>query len=166
MTVIRRPGTTSAAVLIGLSLSLAAAQVIAPKWSRRVGLDVWNYTALREQQHQAAEERDEIAARGEEAAARRAAGNQIAAELIAGTISLPAAADELAEVFQQDKGVRLVLECLHSTAPTERHRFARHAIDRVGNLLHDEPARLSAVTARLEAEYRAMCASPDAPHAR
>ena len=166
MTVIRRSGTTSAAVLIGLSLSLAAAHALAPNWCRRAGLDVWNYTALREQQRQAAEERDEVAARGEEAAARRAAGNQIAAELIAGTIGLPTAADELAEVFRQDQGMRLVLEHVHYTAPTERHRFARHAIDRVGNLLCDDPARLSAVKARLEAEYRAMCASPDAPHAR
>jgi hypothetical protein len=166
MTAIRRSGTTSVAVLIGLSLSVATAHAIAPGWSRRVGLDVWNYTALQEQYNQAAEERDEILTRGEESAARRGAANQIAAELIAGTISLPTAADELAEVFRQDRGVRVVLENIHHSAPTERHRFALHAIDRVGCLLRDDPARLGAVTARLEAEYRTMCASPEAPHAR
>jgi hypothetical protein len=166
MTVIRRSGATSAAVLIGLSLSLAAAHAIAPNWSRRAGLDVWNYSALKEQYNRAAEERAEVLARGEEAAARRAAGNQIVAELIAGTISLPTAADELAEVFSLDNGMRMVLEHVHDTVPTERLRFARHAIDRVGIVLHDDPARLAAVRTRLEAEYRAMCPSPDAPHAR
>ena len=49
MTVIRRPGTVSAAVLVGLVASLVSAHVIAPEWSRSAGLDVWNLPSLEAQ---------------------------------------------------------------------------------------------------------------------
>jgi hypothetical protein len=162
MTTIRRPGAASAAVLIALSTTLVTAHAVAPEWARRTGLDVWNYAALQEQYRTAVEEQAEVEAYGERAASRREAGNQIAGELILGTTSLPKAADELMEIFRHDSGTRVTLETLHYTAPTERHRFARHAIDRVRSILCDEPERLAPVLARLEAEYRAMCA-PESP---
>ncbi len=164
MTAIRRPGAASAAVLIGLSVSLVTVHLLAPEWSRRAGLDVWNLAAVEGDYRAAAEHRDDIMASEGQAVARRAAGNQIAAKLIAGTTTLPTAAAELLEVFQQDTGMRLVLETFHSGAPTERHLFALHGIDRVKALLCDDPAQCEAVVARLEVEYRAMCASPESPH--
>ena len=162
MTAIRRPGTASAAVLIALSLSVATAHAIAPDWSRRAGLDVWNLSALERQYQSAAEHRADIDAEAERAASRRLAANQIAAKLTNEPHTLPTAADELAEVFQYDPGVLTTLAVYHTAARTERHLFARHAIDRVSRLLADEPARRTAVLARLEKEYRAMYTSPEA----
>ena len=89
MTAIRRPGAASAAVLIVLSASLVTAHAFAPEWSRRAGLDVWNLAALEGQYRDAAAERTDVAARADRAAARRAAGNQIAAQLIDGAATLP-----------------------------------------------------------------------------
>lgn len=165
MTAIRRPGAASGTVLVALSASLVLAHAIAPDWSRRVGMDVWNYAALEEQYHAAADEHAEVMAHEERSTSRRAAANQVAAKLIANSTSLPAAADELAEIFREDEGMRIVLEAMHRDAHTERHVFARHAIHRVRAVLVDEPARRDAAVARLEAEYRAMCAAPESPRA-
>jgi hypothetical protein len=165
MTAIRRPGVASVAVLLGLCASLATAHTIAPDWSRSAGLDVWNLSALKEEYRCATEERAEMQSREERAVARRAAGNQIAAKLVTNTIALPVAADELSEVFQQDDGTRGMLKTLFPNAPGERHRFARHAIDRVVVLLANDPVQRAAVVARLETEYRAMCAPPESPRA-
>ncbi len=163
MTAIRRPGASSVTVLTALSVSLTLAHAIAPDWSRRVGLDVWNYAALEAEYRTAIDERAEVLSRAERAAARRAAGNQVAAKLVTNSITLPTAADELIEVFRQDEGMGIVLELLHQNAPTVRHVFARHAIDRVHSILVEDPAQRDAVVARLEVEYRAMCAAPESP---
>lgn len=165
MTAIRRPGAASAAVLIVLSASLVTAHALAPEWSRRAGLDVWNLAALEGQYRDAAAERADVAARADRVAARRTAGNQIAAQLIDGTATLPAAAADLSEVFGRDQGMRTVLVMFHPAVPTERHLFARHGIDRVATLLDEDPGRRAAVVARLEAEYRAMGAAPESPPA-
>ena len=100
----------------------------------------------------------------EQSAARRTAANQITVQLIARTITLPVATDELIEVYREDMGMNVVLETIHPGAHTARERFARHAIDRACGLLRDDPAQRDAVVAHLEAEYRAMCASPESPH--
>lgn len=165
MTTIRRPGAASAAVLVGLSASLMVAHAVAPNWSRRVGLDVWNLAALEAEYRAAADEQADVVSQAERASARRAAGNQVAAKLITGSVTLPEAAVELIEVFRQDEGMRVSLGVIHKGAPTVRHVFARHAIDRVRALLVDEPDRRGAVVARLEVEYRAMCAPPESPRA-
>lgn len=163
MTVTRRPGAASAAVLLALGASLVAAHLIAPEWSRRTGLDVWNAASANEQLRRATDERDEVQNGAERAASRRETANQIAAQLAAGHITLPAATDELLEVFHDDVGMKCVLETINPGAPTERHRFARHAIERVKLLPSGDPTRRTAVVERLEADYRAMCPSPDAP---
>jgi hypothetical protein len=165
MTAIRRPGTTSAAVLIGLGAALATAHALAPEWSRRAGLDVWNLAALEEGRRAAAEERAEVEAHAGRVAARRAASNDVVARLVAGTLDLPTAGDELLEVYRNDDGTRLIVELRHRAVPTERHRYARYAIERADWFLNDEPDRRPAVRARLEAEYRAMCVSPESPRA-
>jgi hypothetical protein len=165
MTTIRRPGAASVAVLLGLSASLATAHAVAPDWSRHAGLDVWNLSALQEEYRVAIEERAEMRSRAERAIARRSAGNQITGKLIANAIALPVAADELSEVFHQDTGAQSVLKAMYPEAPSERHLFARHAIDRVKAILVDDPVQRTAVLARLEIEYRAMCVPPESPHA-
>ena len=163
MTAIRRPGTASAALLVGLSLSLVAAHAVAPDWSRRAGLDVWNIASLERAYENAAEEQADVYALEERATARRAAANQVATELIADPTRLPTAADELSEVFRQDSGMRFVLKSLFPAAPSERHVYARHAISRIEYLLKHDPARRAAVLARLEAEYASLGTAPASP---
>ncbi len=163
MTVTRRPGAASAAVLLALGASLVAAHLIAPEWSRRTGLDVWNAASANDLLLRATDERDAVQTDADRAASRRETANQIAAQLIDGDTTLPAATDEMLEVFRDDVGMKCVLETINPDAQTERHRFARHTIERVKRVLPDDPARRAAVVERLEAEYCAMCPSPDAP---
>jgi hypothetical protein len=165
MTAIRRPGTASVVVLLGLGGSLVAAHALAPEWSRRTGLDVWNLSADEARLRAAIEDRAEVEAFAERAARRREAANQVATKLIVGATTLPAAADEIAEIFYGDSTVALVFANAYPDAPTERHRVARHTIDRVKHLLEEDPVRCAVVVGRLEAEYRALLNSPESPHA-
>lgn len=165
MTTIRRPGAASAAVLVGLSLSLVAAHAIAPDWSRRAGLDVWSLPALEREHLNVAEERDDVEAKAEQAARRRETADQLAAQLISGTITLPTATDEIHKIFCEDVGMVITLAHTHRDAPTERLHFARHTIERAARLLLDEPARCAALRARLEVEYREMLAAHESPAA-
>jgi hypothetical protein len=166
MKTIRRPGAASAAVLVGLTASLVAANALAPDWSRRAGLDVWHLPALERERLTIAEERDEIDAKTERCARRREAANQIAAQLVAGAIALPTATAEIHNLYREDEGVTITLVDTYPAAPTDRLRFARHTIERAERFLREEPApRQEAVRARLEAEYREMAAVHDSPAA-
>jgi hypothetical protein len=162
MNTIRRPGASSAAVLLGLSASFAIAHVCSPEWSHRTGLDVWNYSSDSATLRDATEMRAKVVADGEAAAQRRVAANQIASELASGAITLSVATDEVMEVFQEDPAITTVLEGVYRSASSERHRFACHMIERVRRFLEDDPERLAAVAARLQCEYEALSGSPDA----
>lgn len=163
MSAIRRPGAASAAVLIGLTTSLLVAHAVAPKWSRRAGLDVWNIPTLEADYRAAGEELADMDAHAERSARRRETATQIATQLAAGDTTLAAATDAIRTVFADDRGLPTALEFEYRDIPSERLRFARHVIDRVGRLLNEDPSRLVEVTARLEAEYRAMAAEGSAP---
>lgn len=164
MTAIRRPGAASATVLLALATGLVAAHALAPGWSRRAGLDVWNLAEAQRTHRCALEDAAAADERAERAARRRAVANQLAADLVAGTAALAPAADRLRALFDDDPGVLVSLEIAHPGARTPRLRFARHAIDRATRSLAGDPARRGAVTARLEAEYRALAArEPSAP---
>ena len=166
MTAIRRPGAASAAVLIGLTASLFAAHTIAPQWSRRAGLDVWNLSAEQELWRTATRERADVDAQDERARRRREVAAQVAARLTAGELSLPAAADELMELFRTDAGTCVALSTVYLGMPSERHMFARNAIDRAARHLEGDSARRAALLARLEAEYREMCTGTVSPAPR
>jgi hypothetical protein len=164
MTAIRRPGATSVAVLFVLGASLVTAQVLAPEWVRGAGLDVWNLPSAEADLRTAVEERNAVNSAEERRARCREAANQIAAQLAAGAIPLPAAADQIAEMFRGDNGPNVAIRAAYPTAPTDRHRFARHAIDRVKRVLSDEPDRCAAAVAVLECEYVALGAPSDVRH--
>jgi hypothetical protein len=165
MTAIRRPGASSAAVLFGLAVTLVVAHVIAPEWSRRTGLDVWNLPSANSALRAATEEREEVEAFGDRSVRRREAANQISSQLASGTITLATATDEIMEVFHQDQGMPILLQSHFPAAPTVRHRFALHTIQRTKRFLSDDPDRCAVVTARLEKEYRELLGSPDGPTA-
>ena len=164
MTTIRRPGAASAAVLVGLSVSLVAAHALAPDWSRRAGLDVWSLPALERERLNVTEERHDVEAKAIESARRRETANQIAVQLISGAITLPTATDEIHKIFCEDVGMVVTLAHTHPAAPTDRLRFARHTIERAARLV-EEPDRSAALRARLEGEYREMAAVHDSPAA-
>jgi hypothetical protein len=156
MTALRRPGVPSATVLLGLAAGFAAAHLLAPDWSRRAGLDVWNLPSARAALVAAAEEREEVVAYGERSARRREAANQIATQLAVGRVTLSAAADQINEVFRDDSGMSYVLVTVYPEAPSPRHRFALHAIERVRRVLSEEPDRAAGVLACLQDEYRTL----------
>ncbi len=165
MTTMRRSGAVSVTALVGLSLSLAAAHTLAPEWSRRAGLDVWNLPSLQKEYRQADEDRAEVEAFGDRAAKRREIADHITRKLANG-MPLAAATEELMELYQDDQGMLTTLESLYRVAPTARHRFALHAIERTQRLFRDDPERWKAVSARLHAEYKVFDASPESPHSR
>lgn len=164
MSAIRRPGAASATVLVGLATSLVVAHAAAPDWSRRAGLDVWNVAAVEQERRAAAEQQDEVEARGERAARRREMANGLATHLAAGTLNLGRATDEVRELFADDPGITVSLSVSYPGMPTERLLFARHMIERTSRLLDDSP-RSAFTRARLEAEYREMAAAPESPAA-
>jgi hypothetical protein len=158
MHVFRRPGVVSTAILLSLTLSFAAAHAIAPKWSREAGLDVWNLPALHAELKEAAEERSNVVEHEEQSAKRRETANHIAMKLADG-FALSDGADELVQVFQNEAGVVATLKAMYPNAPSVRHLFALHAIDRVKRVVHD-PARCQTAVARLETEYKTLEGSP------
>lgn len=154
MSSLRRPGTISAAVLVALVLTFAAAHTIAPEWTHRVGMDVWNLPAMDQQLRQAQEGRDEILELEQKSMQRREAANRVAWKLIDG-MPLTQAADELLILFQDDQGVIITLESNFPNTPSRRHLFALHAIDRAKRFLKD-PQQYQSVVTRLEEEYKSI----------
>lgn len=164
MVAIRRPGTASAATLVGLCAALAAAHLLAPGWCRRAGLDVWNYPALVADREAADDERGEVEAKAERCARRRAAADQSAARLVTGDVPLAAVAADLLALFAAEPGSVSALGMYNPEVRDPRLLYARHAIFRACRLLAADPAREAAVRARLEAEYRVLDAEWGAGH--
>lgn len=159
MTAVRRPGATSVATLLALAFGLVAVNALAPKWAASVGADLWNAPAARADHRQAVAETEATNEYAEMWAERRARANQCAAALAAGTIDLGTAADELHATLGSDAGYTTVLRSAFGPQSSERHVFARHAIERV---LRNEPdaARRAALEERLEAEFAVMTCAP------
>ncbi|MBP3959555.1 hypothetical protein J8F10_30290 [Gemmata sp. G18] len=156
MATIRRPGAASAAVLVGLSISMVGAHMVAPKWSRRMGLDVWNFAAVEAEQRQVADERDEIESKGEGSARRRVLADQFAARLATRDADLATTAVIMRDLFREHPGSRLTLETMYPSVRDSRLLYARHTINRVERLLLNDPTQCETVLARLEAEYREL----------
>lgn len=152
--VARRAGTVSAATLSALVLSLVCTDLLAPRWVRAVGLDVWNIGALH----------DEVRGHDEQAAIVEAqririireseASGRIAEQLAAGKLSLAEAVNELEPTLRQ----RVGFECAWPSdpPPTFRHAVGRYAITRVEADLTNDPDRQATVVARLKVEYDAL----------
>jgi hypothetical protein len=156
---VRHPGVASTAILLGIGAGLVSCSALAPDWSRRVGLDVWNMGAEEQNYRSAVERKEYLGATGDEHIARRAAARSVALKLIDGSETLSAAADQLSAIFRPDRGWCVALELHYPAVPDERHRFARSAIERVRGLL-DDPTESARVLHRLEEEYRAIPPAP------
>lgn len=159
MTAVRRPGTASAVTLLALAAGLVLVNAVAPEWAASVGADVWSAPAARAEHTRAVGETEAMNEHADRCAECRLRANQCAAALAAGTIDLASAADELNRILSPMSGYRSLLENVYGPQPTERHLFARHAIERVQR---NEPdaARRAELTERLEAEFAAMTCAP------
>ena len=156
MTVIRRPGTASATLLVGFTVSVFAAHLVAPEWSRRAGLDVWNLAEAERAHQSAVEDRAELNLTEQRLLRRIEAADHVALRLAAGDLALPAAADELAALYREQHAAVAALELHHADVTDRRRLFALHAIERATRLLEGDPPRRAAVLARLEREYHGM----------
>jgi hypothetical protein len=157
MTVIRRPGIVSVATLAAVTATLVAAQAVAPGWVRSAGLDVWNLAAVEAGYRTAADHRADLAAAHDHFLRQVAASDQVVGLLIDGRLPLAAAAEELELINRGRPGFYEMLQFHHSGAGSDRRALAaRYAIVKVGRRLAADPARLAAVSARLEAELQTM----------
>ena len=154
MTVLnRRPGAASVTTLGVLSLAVSVAQLVAPRWSERAGLDVWNYSALvAEGEHEAARRADlgDVHARLHE---QSAAADHVAGRVIDGRLSLAEASAEVERINADRPSFRDGLLASYPEATTHPRRLAAYVMHKVTQRLLDDPARRAEVLGRLQAEY-------------
>src|SRR5262245_30787824 len=155
MTTVRRAGTVSAATLSGLALALALAQLAAPDWTSRAGLDVWNFRAAVDFARSVRARNGELRAYEDQFHQELDLADHLTDRLAAGTISLAEATDVMQPILEARAGFDLVSRT-HYHAPTPRKGAARYLILRVSRLLAGDPERWAPASARLEAEYAAL----------
>jgi hypothetical protein len=155
MTTVHRAGTVSTVALSALGLVLGAAQSIAPRWVKHVGLDMWNLPGLRASTQEAHEKSEELQLEQERLDRSIEAGEHVAVRLIAGTITLAQATDELEPHLRARPGFDEIHKFAYQTK-TLRQGVARYVVNRATWLLDNDPSRRAAVSARLEAEFVAI----------
>ena len=151
----RRTGAVSAAALSGLVLTLGLAQVVAPEWVKRVGLDVWNLHGLRAEARAGAKKDAELRVQREKLRREVELSEHIGVRLADGSLTLAEATDELEPILRDRTGFDTTRIFAYN-APTFRRGVARYAITKVHELLAPDPTRLAGVSARLEAEYAGL----------
>jgi len=155
MNALRRTGTTSAAVLSGLVLTLGLTHASAPEWSRRAGLDVWNLADARASLWEISEESTRLGEESEQLRESIEAAEHITTRLIAGELTLSRATDLVEPLMRERPGFRWYATPTY-TAPTFRLSVARYLIDHVQRTERIHPGRLAEFNVQLQAEYEAM----------
>jgi hypothetical protein len=155
MTTAHRPGAASALVLTALLATLGAAQLIAPQWVKRVGLDFWNLAELRASRVQASKASETINEEGERLRHGIEITERLATQLMEGRTTLKRAVDELEPLMRERTGFACVCETAHNTTNL-RVGTARHLMLHVKRLLSESPSQPRGVLERLEAECAAL----------
>jgi hypothetical protein len=155
MTTVHRAGTVSTVALSALGLVLGAAQSIAPRWVKHVGLDVWNFPSLCASTQEAREQTEELRLDQERMDMSIEAGEHVAVRLVAGTMTLAQAIDELEPLLRARPGLDDIHRIAYQTK-SPRQGVARYIVNRATRLLDNDPSRRAAVSARLEAEFAAV----------
>ncbi len=150
----RRTGAASALALTGLTLILGLVHLIAPRWTKQVGLDLWNLAAVCEERRATDEETIEVQAKQERMFHQIALTDNVALRVIDGSLTLAAAVDELEPLFRDQPCFAIAFESYQP--PTYRHGIAQYIIRKVRHQLEDDPSRCDPVCARLEAEYASI----------
>lgn len=149
----RRSGGTTLAALAAFAGMFALVHVFAPQWARAAGLDVWEMDrAVAHFQHEKQRKR-ELEDVMEHLSVQIAARDAVVLALIEDRIAFDAAVKEMDEITRDRTELDDVLQLLHTEAHTHEERIARYTIAKVQAKLENDPARLAAVTARLEAAY-------------
>jgi hypothetical protein len=152
----RRPGIASVATLAGIVLTLGLAHLAAPEWSRAAGLDVWNVADARAELDRTLTRGREIEAQNEHMLDQIRGSSGVAARLAAGRLTLAAAVAEAEAVNADRPGWADGLLAAHYAVPTHRQRVARYLIAKVEFRYRADPSGWAPLSARLEAEYRAL----------
>src|SRR5437899_2160387 len=132
MSVFRRTGMTTVAVLVGIVLVLVAVFAAAPAWARGAGLDVWNLGSAKADQAAAADRRNELEDQHDRLWQQVSAGDLVVDRLIEGKVGLAEAVEELAQINADRPGFVVGLRCHHrelKDAP-ERELIALYAVDK------------------------------------
>ncbi len=162
MTVIRhRPGFASVASLGVITLGVVAFHAVAPNWSKRFGLDVWNYSYYEADQRQTAHERKNLEVSHDRLRRQIEACDRIAGRLVAGELTLAEAAEDASRVNSDRPGFDDCLQIEHPHAGTERLRAARYIMVRARFYMIDrrDTSREVEVMERLEEDYRKLAAA-------
>jgi hypothetical protein len=155
MTTLHRAGTVSTLALSGLAVVFGVSHTLAPEWTRRIGLDVWNLPSLRATAAQVEEESVETNAKSERLFQSIEAADHIIARLVAGNITLLQATDELEPLMLHRDGFDIVWEHYYK-AKTFRDGVTRYAMERSLRMLTDDPVHKAQVSLRLDTEFAAM----------
>jgi hypothetical protein len=152
----RRTGLASVATLAALTLTVGGVHALAPDWSRRMGVDVWNLPCLEAERVQKDALGDELEAHGERTFRQIEASERVAAELAAGRVSLADAVVELERVNSSRSALLAGQRAFHPDAGDDRELVARYAVSKALRIFRDDSTRRTEVMPRLEAEYRAL----------
>lgn len=152
----RRTGIVSVATLGAITLTVGLAHVTAPGWVRAAGLDVWNTAAERADLNASLARGDQLDFVHERTHQQITLAWGIVSQLEAGRITLVQAVDELDELNADRSSWADGLIFAHHGVPTHRQRVALYAIGKLERQYQDDPSKWLPLSARLEAEYRAM----------
>jgi hypothetical protein len=150
-----RAGTVSAATLLWLALTLTVAHTLAPRWSRKVGLDIWNLNAAVSNLQTVRDAADRLRVQEEQLRQEFELADGLTALLATGNLSLAAATDLLQPSLQSRPGLEIVFQ-RPDRPSTMRHLVARYLISRVNRHLADRPLQRVLTVMRLEAEVAAI----------
>ncbi len=152
----RRPGVASVATLAVIVVTLGVAHLLAPEWSRAVGLDVWNAGSARADLTRTLARGEEIEAQNRHILEQIQGSGGVASRVAAGRMTLAAAAEELEAVNDGRVGWTDGLRYAYLDVPTHRLRVARYLIAKLEVRYKADPSAWAPLSARLEAEYRVM----------
>src|SRR5947209_16140835 len=113
MSVFRRTGMTTVAVLVGIVLVQVVIVAAAPAWARGAGLDVWNFGAAKADEAAAASRRTELEDQHDRLWEQVAAGDRVVERLIDGQMALADAVPELEQINSDRPGFVAGLRCPH-----------------------------------------------------
>jgi hypothetical protein len=152
MTTVRRAGATSAATLCGLALVIVLAQAIAPEWTRRFGLDLWNLPEAMAHNQECSQETIMLSCREERLQQEVELADHLCSDIIQGRITLASAMAEMEPVLLQRPG--FVLTCRsYYHAPTLKHSVGRYFIRRIARHYDLDDPKIIELLADLERQY-------------
>ncbi|MBN9523554.1 hypothetical protein J0H58_34425 [bacterium] len=126
-----------------------------PGWLSAAGLDAWNTPSLRRQVAANEQEADRLSGQINHVTEQILAKERLAAELIAGRVTLADAAAEFETMMVTQPQVAASIRAKYPDAATDRERAARHVID-FANLRLADPAARDRLAVRMSAELEVL----------